>query len=194
MWIRAPAECVSSAPSPRCNTTLPQPAPPPILPPAPSNTSTFNFWLWTQQQTGQNWTPHVQISGCSDLSACASVRSYSSELLQWASCTAAGPVTDILTHNAGDGLLLYVQRRSHVYMFSVCVPENILCVHACKQQARGLRGQHNVGHWVYQPTENRSDGCCRHVGLFRYTTLPFIWPDRQHILFLFMQVWCFLLH
>lgn len=43
-------------PLPRCNTTLPQPPPPPILPPAPSNTSTFNFWLWTQQQTGLNWT------------------------------------------------------------------------------------------------------------------------------------------
>lgn len=149
MGIRAPAECVSSAPSPRCNTTLPQPAPPPILPPAPGNTSTFNFWLWTQQQTGQNWTPHVQISGCSDLSARASVRSYSSELLQWASCTAAGPVTDILTHNAGDGLLLYVQRRSHVYMFSVCVPENKLCVHACMQTA---------GPRAARPTQCRSLG------------------------------------
>ena len=89
-----------------------------LLPSSPLHPATPPLLTSGSERSNKpDWTgptaPHVQICGCSDLSARASVRSYSSELLQWASCSAAGPVTDILTHNAGDGLLLYVQRRSH---------------------------------------------------------------------------------
>ena len=101
-----------------------------------------------QQQTGQNWTPHVQISGCSDLSVSEELQFRAPAVSFMFSSRSSYWHTD--THNAGDGLLLYVQRRSH----ATCI--HVLSVRSWKYTVRAC--MQTAGPRAARPTQCRSLG------------------------------------